>query len=176
MEERLRYIFDLVNDWLKFADAKNGALFVAASGLAIATAKLGPRLQAHTWPLWIGSAGFVFLVLAALICLFSFLPHLRFLWLLPRAGTSKDDNLFFYGHIANYAPGDYLRALRKAAGEVGVAPDVERHLSGQIVINSRIALQKFRLARAAAYLLFAGAVIVIAIGCIHLFTNAPANS
>ena len=45
MEERLRYILGCVSEWLKFAEAKNGAFLVATSALV-------DYIPDKTYPFW----------------------------------------------------------------------------------------------------------------------------
>lgn len=162
MENRLQNIFSSVNDWIKFAEAKNAALFAANSTLIIAVLK---EISISKWleiwlPYRIGIGIYVGLLitqlaLSATICLYSFFPQIKHLPLAPQKEEPKDtDNLLFYGDIAHYEPKHYLRCLYKQQGEYIISTmPLEVDYARQIVVNSRIALRKYHLFTAALWLL-----------------------
>jgi hypothetical protein len=168
MEERLKYIFELVNDWLKFAEAKNGALLVAASGLAFATAKQLSRLSNNPCQHWWCSMGIGLLLISVLLCLFSLLPQVNFLWPFSLRETSHEDNLFFFGHIAGYSAQNYLAALYAAENLVSAERKLELDLAAQIVTNSRLTSRKFGVSRIAGWPLLAGTAIITVVSAIHV--------
>jgi hypothetical protein len=171
MEDRLRYILVLVNEWLRFAEAKNAALVVATSGIALAVAKFSPSLDAKGSEFWLCTAGLGFVYSSGIASLFSFTPKIQFLWSLSNHQISNDDNFFFFGDIADYSASDYIRALYTGAGLQNQGSKLELDLAGQIIINSRIALQKFICARWSTSLLLIGTICIAASGSIHLLKN-----
>lgn len=161
-------IRDLVNDWLKYAETKNGAIVgLASAAAAVALTSLADR-DTEPWPVVLGlglASGC--LVLSLLVGLGSFLPQTKFTRLL--AGRSIDpaaeDNLFYYGHLAKYTPRSLAEAVarRYAGDESDAAPVRDPHLdlAAQIVTNARITLWKLRLFTYAVAL-FALAVLALA--------------
>lgn len=145
MEDRLKYILGLCIDWVKYGEKKNAALLVAASGLLLS---LIGRFPDKTAPssiracFWIGCAS---LTGSAAICLLSFIPHIKFPWIGSRKKTGPEDNLFFFGHIANYSASEFLDALYKAEGAQPSSTKIHLDLAGQIIVNAGISLKKFRL-------------------------------
>src|SRR4051794_19681545 len=109
METYLQYILAQINDWLKFAEAKNGALVAAAIAIIIGLlqANVSPGscpanldflplckwYYVTTLPLWIAAGG--------VVALSSFLPQTAIPYVFSKP-IQKSDNLLFFGEIANY--------------------------------------------------------------------------
>lgn len=141
MEERLRYILTIVNEWLKFAEAKNGALLVADIALLFGVFRL---LNEST-----GQKVFIYLaiflvIVSAISSLVSFIPQLKLPSFTPRKRAGKEASLIFYGHIAKYEPRSYISALyAESGGEPAAIASIEVDYAQQIIINSRIAVRKY---------------------------------
>jgi hypothetical protein len=145
MEDRLKYILGSVNEWLKFAEAKNAALLVATSALVLALVDYLPD-KTHSfwnWALFITAS--VFFLLSSLICLLSFVPQVKFPWIVSLRQMTPKDNLFFFGDIANYSAEEFVEALYHASTMKSAINKLQCDLAGQIITNSRIGLKKFRL-------------------------------
>jgi len=161
MEERLKYILGLCIEWVKYAEKKNAALLVAASGLVLSIVGHFPDktfssgIRACLW------GGCVSLVLSALICLVSFIPQIEFPWIGSRRNTSPEDNLFFFGHIADYSASELVAALYRGEGLQSVSNKLQLDLAGQIIVNARISLKKFQLFTAATWLATLGVALII---------------
>lgn len=146
MEDRLRMILGLVNDWVKFAEAKNAALLAATSAIVLGILTALEAFPPLPW--WL--LGYVYLatgaiVLAASLCLLSFLPRTRLPWLGSMRRPSPEDNLLFYADIACYDPRTFLETLYSRSGVRSGQPNpLEEDYAEQIIVNSRIALAKFR--------------------------------
>jgi hypothetical protein len=122
VSSKLLVIFQNVNEWLRFAEAKNGILLafsgagVTATVTVLATAENIPR--SLLIGLLITTSLFC---VCALVCSLSFLPKTnleRLLWLQSRPKNSnilvKDtDNLYFYGDLQKYDPTKLLNALNQ---------------------------------------------------------------
>lgn len=145
MEENLKYIFNNINNWLKFAEAKNGAIIVINSAVIFQTFQLmitSSSSNQYTIPS-------IFLLLfwipSFFVALFSFLPITK-ITNLSRVETnvSINDNLLFYEHIAKYSTERYLNCLCSSLGEQKRDwTKFEFDCASQIIINSRITLRKF---------------------------------
>jgi hypothetical protein len=154
--EQLKDISANVNSWLTFAEAKNGALLALDSGLALAITSIVldrcmPRLL-----LWYFYSAISFTVVSLLVVLLSFLPQSHPSQGKPRS-VCEQDNLWFYGDIAQYDSQSYLEALRMSIAETDVPENrLCVDLAGQVIANSRIAVRKYTYFRAAIWLLMAG--------------------
>jgi hypothetical protein len=176
LEARLIVILGMVNDWLKFAEAKN-AVLVALSGAA--TGGILSYLSSNAdvaASLVVGLvAAQLVLLLSLLVALVSFFPQTDLARWLTRNDepTDESDNLYFYGHLAKYAPHDLVEriaSLYVGTGQCPVPP-YRSHLdlASQIVINSRIAAAKLRLFAIATALL----VIAVFVGAAAVFVTIP---
>jgi hypothetical protein len=172
---KLLAIFQNVNEWLKFAEAKNGVL-LAFSGAAI-TATITLLATAQNIP---NSLNFglllttIFLCICALICSLSFLPKTNLedlLWLRDRQNKkshSQDpikDNFWYFGHLQKYKPDELLEVLNEPyfKGSVDITK-VEykeyKDIAAQITINAEIAFLKFEVFTYAIKVLIASILII----------------
>src|SRR3712207_5154018 len=151
LDERLYRLLQLVNDWLKFAEAKNVGMVGFASG---AIAVLLGFLTANNKPLSAIAAvalagGGLGLVLALLVSLASFLPQTRMERVTPRprGPEQSDDNLYYFGHLALYEPRALVEEMirRHLRGDVMPVEAGHLELAAQVVINARITIRKLRL-------------------------------
>lgn len=148
----------IIVDWLKFAETKNGAAFVASVGgmYAVSRIVLGPNKLNLIVELYLGLAA-IFLVLSWLTALLSFLPNLYPPFWVKQDPPAELDNPLYFAHAAKYSKLKYLDIVSSRyeldldGGQREIAVDI----CDQIVNNSRIALLKFRAFETAAWLLAA---------------------
>ncbi len=146
MEERLKHTLGLVIDFVKFAEAKNAALLAANSVLIVGILQAcSARPHLATWLCYYVSYLLFFLSLSVLVALISFMPLTMFPLLRLSGVPSPDDNLVFFGDIAKYDVPLYLASLNEDPASP-TEPTSRFHvdLAGQIIINARIALRKYR--------------------------------
>ena len=167
---RLLDLLKLCNDWLKFAETKNvGIVGLAGSGLAIIVAAMSfLRDEGVTRGAGVVlTAGSLLMALSLLAGVWSFMPATSTpRWMRLRVGDPRpDDNLFYFGHAAKYAPGPLAEAVarRYERQPEPAVSELHHDLAAQLVVNARITLQKLRLFRWAV-LLFAGGAILAAAG------------
>jgi hypothetical protein len=170
---KLLAIFQNVNDWLKFAEAKNGVL-LAFSGAAI-TATVTLLATADKFPnsLKIGLLiTTILLSICSLICSLSFLPKTNLERVLPLNRKYKqDDNFWFYGHLQKYNASDLLEVLNKPYFEDKLNLPYKKEyedIAGQITINARIAFLKFQVFSYALYFLIASILAIPCLMLVHL--------
>jgi hypothetical protein len=176
LSEKLYVIFQNVNDWLKFAEAKN-AVLVAFAGTGM-TATLTLLATVQNMP---NSLRFGLLVATALLCACSFICTLSFL---PKTNLEKllwlknnsfqamkpqaDDNLYYFGHLRKYDTITLLDSLNQYylnnSSPLNSSYSKEaQDLAAQIVINSSIAFRKYQLFTCASFLL------IVAISTVPFF-------
>lgn len=146
--EVLRHILDDVNHWLQFAEAKNAA--VVTLNLAIIIGLLTIAGTAQDLPEYLTAlatflcAGFA---ISGLISLASFFPLLNRVALRPKAtGAEFTGNLFYFGDMAQTTATRFLARLNRRLGGGQASSAIDYDLADQIVINSKIAVQKYWLA------------------------------
>lgn len=136
MEDRLERVLNRVIDWLKYEEAKNGAL-IAVNGVVVGA------LLTWTTPFskpvsFCLECSLALLLLSLLIALCSFYPlvksdqlnklaprlrRLWWMWLKERLGRSEPEtkkrSLLFFGDIAGLHPEVYLEQLRASVTRKG---------------------------------------------------------
>ena len=150
MREELKYTFTNINDWLKFAEAKHGALitFNVATifGIFQIIEKLNEKEQFYKTAFIIVIA---LLMVSILVSLYSFIPITR-----PKPDCmSKEDferkreglNILFYKDIHNLNYHQVIELMKLNLGENKDVNGFDEKLAIQIVNNARITYQKFRL-------------------------------
>lgn len=143
MEDRLKYTLQFVNDWLKFSEAKNAALVAL---VAVILSKFSTSLwdQASGLIWWCNALGVWSVTAGGILSLMSFIPKLTFKWTPKTEDKDATDNLFYFGHISKFSAFDYLDSLYAAETTTNPNKKLEIDLAGQIVINSQIAVKKYR--------------------------------
>lgn len=166
VEQRLLSILAMVNDWLKFAETKNAGLVGLGSAGAAVVASLLNR--AHDRVLTVGLALAAVLVsISVLIGLGSFFPRTSLARHLTRevGRPGPGDNLYYYGHLAKYAPAALVEVIASDYAQTGYTDVVHARsredLAAQIVVNSRITLAKLQLFGIATWFFAAAAVTAL---------------
>jgi len=175
VEARLETLLKAVNEWLKFAEAKNGGAVGLGSGaVAILLGYLGEGGFAFV-PGFMLTLGGIMFVLSAVIGIASFSPRTDFLRLRAmRHGTpSPSDNLYYFGHLAKYSPLRLVEAiveryLDDEGREKHELTDVQLDIASQVTINARITMWKLRLFNASVGAFGAGVVLCTVGAALHL--------
>jgi len=113
MEERLKYVLSLINEWIRFAEAKSGALLAADAALLFGVlAAVDVAAISSFWLRAYVYAALVLLGLAGLVSLASFVPQLR----PPKGPTAHSKemarNPFFFSDIVTFERDCYLRVRK----------------------------------------------------------------
>jgi len=155
LTEQLEEIFENVNNWVKFAEAKNVALLTLnAAGIFGLLRLYGSFAPDAAWVL-VAMLGAILLLFASLvICLVSFFARVRVSRSLF-ARPAEAGNLYFYNHIAEMEVDGFVDAVRDSMGYQGDVGKLHRDLANQIVVNSRIARKKYVLFNAALWVTLA---------------------
>lgn len=173
-EELLYKIFSNVNEWLKFAEAKNAAL------VAFNSAAIAGIMQAYPTdnPDLMIFKGIMIALFAISICasIYTFLPVLSKTFNYQKLNDTEFEkekakfNSLFYGHHCKITKEQLLALLNiKAPITNPVVPNLEMDIADQIITNSEIAMSKYKLFTFAAYLTFAGVVMGLVILLIRAF-------
>ena len=169
LEDRLRYILASVVDMVKFAESKNAALMAASSALIFGIFTIiGQSPSLHFGIVIYLYIVAVFLGLGGITCLVSYIPQNSLPRLSSRRQPTRGKNLLFYGNLADLCPESFLKLLYEQS-EIelkGIDP-IEEDYAEQIIINSRIALLKFRYFTAAIWIILTG--LVTPIGVVILY-------
>lgn len=147
MSERvnlLQQIFDNVNHWLHFVEAKNAALI--AFDIAFIGAIIDSSLLQNC--LWVGTVLIIGLSVSGLVALYSFKPINKAL----KKCTIKDieSNLLHYAYIASLEWNEYIQSLYvkywdEICDDMSSIPALEKDYCKEIIENARIAMRKQKL-------------------------------
>lgn len=150
MDKNLYNILLNINEWLKFAEAKNAALIALNLGsifgmISILTIE---DLSLNQCLIYYSYSFLLFNLLSLSISLFSFWPQLQ----CSCNSIEKKDSLLFFSDIINYNEKEYLSKLYdsydKTEGKYG---QIELDYAKQIIIISKIANQKYSLFKIALW-------------------------
>lgn len=162
-------ILTSVSDWLKFAEAKNGTLLVFDSGISIAILSIINSINSastSTAPRDAPDLLYILLFIfgtGAVLSLLSFFPILSNNTKIFKCKKTPNQNPLFFGHIASLSDNEYKQIL------IGIniidknASPAEDHIINQIIINSKIAANKFEFFKVAIYAHLVVPVIAYAI-------------
>jgi hypothetical protein len=147
MANTLKDIFENVNNWLKFAEAKNATL-VARNGLLIfGIIKTINDLNINTYLLYYIYFCLALFSISLVISLISFIPKVKIPTFLLNSDIETNDNLLFYGHILKYNERTLLEKLDSMLNNEDdkTSKEFRTMYTEQIIINSKIARNKFEL-------------------------------
>lgn len=171
--EKLLSILQIINDWLKFAEAKN-AVLLAFCGAGITTIVTYVNIATNI-PNSLRTGLLIsisLLCFSSLICSISFLPKTdieHFVWLRKKpARQSKSslkdsDNFYFFNNLKKYDPTDLLDSMNRLYFEDKVQKPYRKEdldVANQITINSDIASIKFMFFRIALWSLILSILVV----------------
>lgn len=158
-ESRLMPVLGLVNDWLKYAEIKNGALLTINGALIVGVHQMlnwhENRPEVVNLLAWLATA---FLAASMLLGLASFYARTKtFGFDIPKVTDNGQTNALYYGHLADMTRVDVLARLVDGYDPSHCDKYLE-DLTDQIIINSKIARRKFVLFNCALMLTIAAAV------------------
>jgi hypothetical protein len=156
-------------DWLKFAEAKNGALVAVGCAAIFGVLRLYPSFSIESVLATLYLASFTIFVAAAIvISLTSFIPRVvPPLWI-KMPNKEEGDNPLFFGHACKYSKRTYLELFNRYS-ELDSHKECKLELAfcDQIVNNSKISFIKYRVFSAAVFLFLAG--VLTPLGALVLY-------
>jgi cytochrome c biogenesis protein ResB len=166
MNDNLKEIFQNVNDWLKFAEAKHAGLIVLNSGTIFGLISIYKDYKGTlTW----------FIVFISVL-LFGISMLLSFISIFPRMKISVKEkskidtpNLYFFKHLAHLKVKD-LKTKLEESDKSFHANELDEDLMNQIIVNSQITVYKSNLFRAATICTISGLVIPLIVVFIKKMT------
>ena len=158
MKQTLKYIYNIVYDDMKFAEAKHNIVLTLASAVtAFATTFFGTNNIQTLF----AAASIIFALIAIL---YSFVALVsRRVRVRQRKRLKKDPNLISYKDIIYYDSEGYLSAVKKDYDFLrGYKPDkMDLDLAGQIITTSKLAWIKFLYFNLAVIFLIASIITII---------------
>ena len=139
MKDELKSIFLNVNEWLKFAEAKNAGLLVLNSGVIFGILTIYKDYQ-HSLPKTIILLALIFFGLSMLLSIISLFPRTHNI--LPKQKKFKNPNLYFAGHLCKLDINDFKTELFKIH-TTHIFDKFEEDLLNQIIVNATITTRKY---------------------------------
>ncbi len=152
--DHLNKIFENVNGWLKFAEAKNGALIVLNGAIIFGIARIHAIYKPLPgWLTWYFIIASMLLIFALLICLVSYIARIKSPQSISkRPSDANVPNIYFFGDLAKMTGDNILTHLKDKLALTDTPNLAQRDLAMQISINSRITSQKFAYFNTAVWL------------------------
>ncbi|MFY8299979.1 Pycsar system effector family protein [Pseudoalteromonas sp. SS15] len=144
MIDILKDTLSKVNDWIKYAEAKNAAniAFCSASIFGLLRLVSGTELMKGYLSYYLLFM-VICLVISLAISLLSFVPRLRVPWI-HIGERDESDNLLYFGHACKYSASKYMSKLYGGKEVKSTNFDLESMYANQIVVNSKVAFVKFK--------------------------------
>lgn len=162
-ENQLRNIFANVNEWLKFAEAKNFGLLTLSAAFIFGFTQIDfpedSKVACAAYCVFIPFA--VFSIVICLISLFPILTKIekgewakswinRFSNFIDK--EDKSENIHFYGYLRDIDKKEFEREFLHKTNSSEPFTAYERELVTQIIYNSGIAWLKYQLFKIAAFI------------------------
>lgn len=145
-------------DWLKFAEAKNGALVAVgcATIFGVLRLYLSSPIESTLVELYVASFT-IFVAAAIVISLTSFIPRVTPPFWIKMPNKEEGDNPLFFAHACKYSKKTYLELFNRYS-ELGAHTESQLELAfcDQIVNNSKITFIKYGAFSSAVFLFLAG--------------------
>lgn len=159
MIEFLADVHQKTNDWLKFSEAKNGALIALNSALIFGVIKTVTSLEISGLGLQLYIALVLVLLFSSIVInLLSFIPRISPPWIRNTESKSSQDSTLYFGHIAKYSPSQYLQLVENKLNIKSYPVETATEYTSQIVINSQITLIKLKQFEIATWLTLASII------------------
>jgi hypothetical protein len=177
-EEQLYKIFSNVNDWLKFAEAKNFGLLTLNAAIVFGLTQI--TFSNDSVIKIVAFCVFVpFSILSFIPCLISLFPIVTKIESKNKKGQirksmkiidylsniiDKDksfENIHFYGYLKDLKEDKFEKEFLKKIGSKEEFTTYETELVTQILYNSRITSLKYKFFKIGAFIFFVGIVVSI---------------
>ncbi|MEO9484056.1 MAG: Pycsar system effector family protein [Ekhidna sp.] len=167
MNKELLEVFKNVNDWLKFAEAKNAMLIALNGAILIGISKISDSVLFDFTPFfWTGylSLAKVMLLFSMTVSLLSFVPRIKMKGGLyePNSGSNR----WFFEYLKTLAKEQIVEEI---TGQKPSRNQLEIDLAEQIRQNSLIASSKYSLFSIAIWLTVASVISIPIAGLFALY-------
>jgi hypothetical protein len=171
LEKELDSTLKLVNEWLKFAEQKNAAFLVFNASLVWGISKIYEQDPLAGATKYLFLTGNALCVLSGLICVWSFMPILNMK--IPYSWFYKEkSNSLFFQHISLHDEDSYLKLVNdKTSKNKQSFSGYENDYANQIIINSKIAVQKYMKFKCSSWLTLISIICFISTKLIEIFQS-----
>ena len=169
MNKELLEILNNTKDWLKFAESKSAMLIAFNAASIYGVAKLpfvSTTENSGFWGVYFTGV-IIFLIASTVVCLISFVPRLKFLYI-SISNIKGDNNVFFFEHLGQSTPKKIIESLIAK----GVKDDflaIDKDLAIQIHSLANVARRKYGLFTIAVWITVSAYVSPIIAGVFALY-------
>ena len=167
MESRLLVVFNNVNEWLRFAEAKN-AMIIALNGVIVfGVARLFKidEIMENKILCWYFIIHFLCLGASTLVALLSFIPQLK--QITPKFNfKNQNDDFLYFACLKDKTVAEVTEVYRDKDEVVSV---YHEHLANQIITNAGITKRKYDYFTFACWLTIAAIFTPLGAGFYALF-------
>jgi hypothetical protein len=161
-------IFENVNNWLKFAEVKNGTIIALNSALIFGLFQTLQKIEIDNIALTI----YIYSALASLfvsiiIAILSFVPKLSHQYI-SFDKPKNSDNLLYFGDIAKYTEEQYIYKLSSKINEI---TNLDKEYINQIVVNSKITYIKYKQFELAVWFNISAFITPLGVIILYKFRN-----
>jgi hypothetical protein len=157
----IKYIFENINDLLKYAEAKNGGLIVFNSALIIGILSSYSSCN-HLFFKPSIAVGIICFGISIFLSLLSQFPVTQNL--IQTSNNLVNVNLYFFGHLAQVNVDKFINEFQSVFTTF-IPTKFDKYLINQIIVNSKITATKFLIFKYASYISVFG-IGVIGVGSI----------
>ncbi len=161
----LRDIYKTMVEWVRFADQKISIMLAIHSAIIVFIVR---GIGSSTSGMFMDIEQAVLLILTLSACfflLYALKPRVRNIYVTP-----EKVNVYSYTDICTLTPAEYMKIV-VSNGIISAGNPLAEDLSSQIVINSNVAVKKFRLIKNVVYFDFT----IIAIAALYVVIHRLLN-
>jgi hypothetical protein len=140
----LQSVLARTDDWLRFAEAKNGVLLALNCAIAVGLLQVVGTLESPSRWISLAAAHSLILLFAAItLGAASFVPRLTPPWFTTFPRRPAQTNILYFGDICTHNAQSYLVDFYDCLDVQGAFSKLDSQYAGQIVTNSKIAYIKY---------------------------------
>ncbi len=155
MKTTIKEIFQNVNEWLKFAEAKHAGLIILNSGIIFGILTVYKDYKDYFHWLIIYST-ISLLGFSMLLTLISFFPKMKNK--VKDKDKPENPNLYFFGHLSLLSEDELSKELLTIYPEYKL-DKIDKDIINQIIVNSNIASRKYKLFKCAIIFTILGLIV-----------------
>ena len=168
VDDKLKFILDNVNNWLKFNETKNAALITMVVALIVCCINLlkeSEKIIPYQYLVWYYLIVLLAVLLRSLWAIFAKLDNYVSYMAPPKEGK---ENILFYGHISYMTEEYFLNKIYEkytSYKQPYYPTKFQRDLANQIIINSKISMRKANDFNSSAKILFWSITVAVIVFC-----------
>ena len=156
----LKDVFDNVNKWLSFAEAKNGSIVIFNTTCIVNIIKNIDDKEISISNIWCWIL--CMFCISLIMALFSFKPNTKSIeaHIMKKRKLNCERNFLFYAHISELSPYEYITKLNNK-GIIVKINKIHKDYVDEIIMNSRITVWKYKMFKRSLWISIFGVILII---------------